>query len=382
MEVLVIPSWYPNGKDQLMGIYHKEYCEALAQKKDINVNMLFIERQRLNNPIKYLFMKKNDLIEEKGYKVYVKRMLNVEKISYNWQLKRYVKTMEKAFKNYLKHHSKPDILHAQVTLPAGYATCIIGQKYNIPVVVTEHATYYKDFFNQQNLPYTEFVLKNCYFTSVSEYMLKDLPPYVKDKKVLPNLVDTATFKLPRKNIKGLRIAKVCAFRKGKRVEDLLEALHILIYEKKLKDIKLVIVGDGYLKDFYVNKCHELKLDKYVEFVGRKTKEEIAKILNKSNLFVISSTNETFCIPGIEALASGMPLVSTKCYGPEEYIDAKSGKLVEVGNPLQLANAINEVYQNLSKYDLQYLRKIADRYSADSVTKIAIEIYNKLIKRKE
>ena len=55
MNVLVIPSWYPSGKDKLMGIYHKEFCEALVSK-NINVNMLFIERERLNNPIKYLFV--------------------------------------------------------------------------------------------------------------------------------------------------------------------------------------------------------------------------------------------------------------------------------------------------------------------------------------
>ena len=54
MNILVIPSWYPNGLDQLMGIYHKEFCEALSAKKEAHVNMLFIERERLNNPLKYL----------------------------------------------------------------------------------------------------------------------------------------------------------------------------------------------------------------------------------------------------------------------------------------------------------------------------------------
>ena len=43
MNILVIPSWYPNGLDQLMGIYHKEFCEALAMSNNIRVNMLFIE---------------------------------------------------------------------------------------------------------------------------------------------------------------------------------------------------------------------------------------------------------------------------------------------------------------------------------------------------
>lgn len=56
------------------------------------------------------------------------------------------------------------------------------QKYNIPVIVTEHASYYKDFFKGKNKKYTEYVLKHAYYTSVSKYMLKDLPAYVTKKK--------------------------------------------------------------------------------------------------------------------------------------------------------------------------------------------------------
>lgn len=380
MNVLIIPTWYPNGKDMLMGVYHKEFCEALVKEKNLKVNMLFIERERLNNPIKYLFMKKDYIIEENGYKTYVKRMLNVERINFDFQMRQYVKTLEKAFKEYLKKNPKPDILHAEVTIPAGYATCILGKKYNIPVVVTEHATYYKDFFRGQNKKYTEFVLKNTYYTSVSKYMLEDLPDYVTKKKVIPNLVDTESFKLNRKKIKGLRIAKVCAFRKGKRIEDLLSALRILIDKYKIEDVLLTIVGDGYLKSFYEEKCHELNLEDYVKFVGRKSKEEIAQILNENNMFVITSTNETFCIPGIEALASGMPVVSTKCFGPEEYIDEKSGKLVEIGNIEEIASAIASVYQNIEEYDIKYLRDIADRYSAKNVTDMALEVYQELIRK--
>ena len=40
MNVLVIPSWYPNGTDKLMGIYHKEFTEALI-KNNISANMLY-----------------------------------------------------------------------------------------------------------------------------------------------------------------------------------------------------------------------------------------------------------------------------------------------------------------------------------------------------
>ena len=209
-------------------------------------------------------------------------------------------------------------------------------------------------------------------------MLEKLPFNTERKAVIPNLVDTDAFKQNRKPIKGLRIATVCAFRKGKRIEDILSALKIIIDEKRIQDIKLTVVGNGYLNDFYQKRCHELELDNYVDFVGRKTKEEIADILNKSNVFVIASSLETFCIPGIEALASGLPIVCTKCCGPEEYIDEKCGKLVEVGDVNAIADALCQVYENITKYDINYLHKVADKYSSKSVCAIAKKIYNDIL----
>ena len=382
MNILVIPSWYPNGEDMLMGIYHKEFCEALSKRDNIKVNMLFIERERLNNPLKYLFMKKNYVIEENGYKTYVKRMLNVERINFDLQMKRYTKTLKKAFKKYLQSNPMPDVIHAEVTIPAGYAACVIGAKYNIPVVVTEHASYFADFFKGKNKKYGDYVLNQAYFTTVSKYMLKEVPNDVTRKGVIPNLVDTANFKLERKKINGLHLVSICAFRKGKRIEDLLSALKIIVDEKRSEDISLLIIGNGYLKEYYENKCHELKLDKYVHFVGRKTKKEIAEILNKSNIFVIPSAKETFCIPGIEALASGIPVVSTKCFGPEEYIDDDSGVLVSVGDITGLAKAIMDVYENIDKYDVAYLRKKAEKYNSLHVTDTALKIYKEVIKEKK
>lgn len=138
LNVLVVPTWYPSGADKIMGIYHKEFTEALALNKDINVNMLYIDRQRLNNPIKYLFTKKKLIENEKEYKVYKYKMLNLGKISFKLQLYFYTLCLKRSFKNYLKENDCPDIIHAHVTVPAGYACSKIGRIYNIPVIVTEH----------------------------------------------------------------------------------------------------------------------------------------------------------------------------------------------------------------------------------------------------
>ena len=211
-------------------------------------------------------------------------------------------------------------------------------------------------------------------------MAKQMEEYTDHVEVLPNLINTEIFKKERKKIKELRIVTVSALRQGKRIDDIIKALKIILETKKELNPKLTIVGDGYLEEVYKNKCQELGMDSYVDFVGRKSKEEISKILQDHNIFVIASEKETFCIPGVEALASGMPVVSTNCLGPAEYLDEKSGKLVEVGNVKAIADAIIEVYENIDQYDPKYLRKKANSYSGEKVSKKAIELYKEMLKK--
>ncbi len=372
MKVLVIPSWYPDGEDKLMGIYHKEFCQALSKKAD--VDMLYISRQRINAPLKYIFMKKDEIVCEDGYKVYIKKMLNVSKISEDYQIKMYCKKLEKLYLEYIKDHEKPDVIHAQVTIPAGYAACILGKKYNIPVVVTEHASYFQRFFEGKNKKYGEYVLKNNKFTTVSNYMAKIIKDLGYECEVIPNLVAVKDFMLPKEEVKGLKLVTVSALRQGKNIDDIIEALK-LIREKHKTEASLTIIGDGFLEDYYKNRCKELNMDKYVNFVGRKNKNEIANILGEHNIFVIASEKETFCIPGVEALARGLPVVATKCLGPEEYIDQKCGKLVDVKDIEGLSKAILDVYQNIDKYSVEYLRSVALKYGDDAVVNKALKIYN-------
>ena len=130
---------------------------------------------------------------------------------------------------------------------------------------------------------------------------------------------------------------------------------------------------------YKEIANNFNMNEHITFYGQKTKEEIINILPKNDIFVVPSTYESFCIPGVEALASGLPIVSTKCYGPEEYIDNKCGEFCEIKDPKGLANAIIKVYKNIDKYDINYLRKVADKYSYKKVCSDAIKIYNDLLK---
>lgn len=140
LHVLVIPTWYPNGEDKLIGVYHKLFCTALAEY-GVKTNMLYVDRQGLSALPKYPTMQKVYEESNTGYVTYCRRMLDISKFSADAQLSAYCRTIEKLYKAYVKQHGKPDILHAHVTVPAGYAAAKLGEKYHIPVVITEHSSY-------------------------------------------------------------------------------------------------------------------------------------------------------------------------------------------------------------------------------------------------
>lgn len=379
MKVLVIPSWYPEGNDKLMGIYHKDYCKAISD--NVDVDMLYIYRQSIKYPIKYLFMKKYEIDDEKAYKVYKHKMLDFSKINYDLQMHLYYKKVEKAYKKYIKNHSKPDILHAQVIIPAGYAVAKLGKKYNIPVVVTEHSSGFMKYFEGKDEKYSKYVLENAKMSTVSNYMKKEIDKMTSGCEVLPNLVDTSIYnKKKKKKDKTLRLVCVSAFRVGKCIEDLINAVYILVKEKKI-DVHLDLVGDGYLMDYYKTVAKDLGVEDYITFHGKKTRDEISSILSNNDIFVVSSRLETFCIPGVEALASGLPVVSTSCLGPEEYIDEKCGELCKINNPVDMAEKIIKVSMKLDKYDTKYLKQVANRYSGKEISNKALKIYKEMCKNK-
>ncbi len=377
MKVLVIPSWLPFGEDKLMGIYHKDFTEALNEHKNIKAHILFLYRQRIKNPFKYLFNEKEEIIKEKNYNIYINKVLNLKSINFKLNLYYYYKKLEKAYLKYEEIQGKPDIIHAHVTLPAGYASVKLGKKYNIPVLVTEHFSKFNTFFEGKNRKYAMYVLKNSTYSTVSNYMKEKVGNKC---EVIPNLVDTNEFFTSKNKNKTLNLVSISALRPGKYMDVTLKAIKILIDKYKIKDIHYDIVGDGELMDEYKKLTTELNLNNYVTFLGRQnTKKDIAKILSNKNILIISSDKETFSIPGIEALASGIPVVSTRCKGPEEYIDDKCGVLCNVNDPEDMAKAI--IKCSKTEYNTNYLKGVAKKYDKKVIIENVYKIYKDMLKGK-
>lgn len=194
-------------------------------------------------------------------------------------------------------------------------------------------------------------------------------PYIRKKVVIHNPLDAS--KLPDTSDRNPEKTVVSTSRlmPQKNLKLLIDAFTEA--SKNCTDYRLEMYGDGYLKD---------ELEGYIESKSMSSKikilpatPDILKIIVNKSIFVLSSDYEGFPNSLAEALAIGLPCISTDCPigGPEEMIDSgKNGLLVKTGDVDELADALN-MLMNDEKMRLELgeaARNIAKELDEDAITK--------------
>ena len=149
---------------------------------------------------------------------------------------------------------------------------------------------------------------------------------------------------------------------------------------KDKDIKLWIVGDGPEYSNLKKLIEELKLSDQVTLIGRVSRDKVKVLLSKSNAFVLSSQVETFGVVIIEALAMGLPVIATKCGGPESIITNKNlGLLVENDDEEAMYRALKQIFVNYKDFDRNFLIEyVKSNFSEQTIVLKLISIYSGIL----
>ena len=130
----------------------------------------------------------------------------------------------------------------------------------------------------------------------------------------------------------------------KGVRFLIEAMNIL--KNNEIEIKLIIVGDGHHKRDLEMLIKNLELKNQVEFKGWIPHEIIPEYMAASDIFILPSLTEGFPNVCLEAMASGLPIITTKIDGMSEIIeDGKNGYLVSPKNSFQIAERLKDLIHN-------------------------------------
>lgn len=158
----------------------------------------------------------------------------------------------------------------------------------------------------------------------------------------------------------------------------IDALSILT--QKYKNLKLLIVGEGELREQLERQVKDLDLEGIVKFLG--ARRDIPSILNAIDIFVLASIFEPFGIALIEAMAMEKPVVGSAAGGILEIIeDGVNGFLFTPRNSKGLAEKIDRLIgdENLRKeMGLKARKSVEEKFEAKKYVKRLESIYDNLL----
>ncbi|MDN5201643.1 glycosyltransferase [Fulvivirgaceae bacterium BMA10] len=283
------------------------------------------------------------------------------------------------FKKYVRDNGFPNVVHVH-SFDVGDLAIWIKKKYGIPYVITEHSTgFARNLYSERDLKYAQKVYQNSATNIAVSSEFKNLltDKFNCDFVYIPNLVDSNYFKPISDKKKNGRFTflNVAYLDKKKNHEMLIKAFSKAF--KTDKTVQLIIAGDGQERKNLEKLILSEKLDDQVHLFGLANKEQVLELMQNSDRFVLSSEFETFGIVIIEAMSCRLPIIATKCGGPESILtDEKLGELCEI-NIDSLKQAIERSYRK--SYNKDLIREhVIDNFSVDAVTKKLNKIYKSIL----
>jgi L-malate glycosyltransferase len=252
-----------------------------------------------------------------------------------------------------------DLLHVHYAIPHASAAymakkIVEAQGKKIPVITTLHGTDITLVGRDKTFaPVVAFSINQSdAITAVSKNLREETYNTFnvnKEIEVIYNFVDVRRFN--KKPIDAFRrviapngeriLLHASNFRKLKRVLDIVRVFDEV--NKKIRS-KLLLVGDGPDRPAAEDLCRELGICEEVRFVGKQ--EQMEEILAIADLFLLPSEYESFGLAALEAMAAGVPLISTNVGGlPEINIPGQTGFLSKVGDIADMSRHAIEILQD-------------------------------------
>jgi len=227
--------------------------------------------------------------------------------------------------------------------------------------------------------------------------------------IIPNGVDLEKFTnyhlpISNENKEEKVIITVSRLVTKNGIEDLVDAMAIMVNGKsmengnrKMENVKLVIVGDGPLRQKIQTQITKHKLQNNIELVGEVSYDETPKYLAQSDIFVRPSLSEGLGTAFLEAMASGLPIIGTPVGGIPDFlkpyntniqmdtndtngIGDENGLFVEVNNPIDLAEKILFLIKNpdiARKLGDNGRKLVEEKYDWDIIANKFAKIYGRL-----
>jgi len=388
LRVLYLPSWYPHPNHPTYAIFLWVQAEALAKWHELLVVPIPKGTSLLSSPRNWIDRCKFRRSPGGFFELYAKgpnytpRFPDARERTL-WRL--YCRSFQEATRFF---GGLPDLIHAQVSVEAGYFAARLARKYNRPFVLTEQTAR-----PELLLETPDGRARFLYAMHAADYVMA-LSPMARDLlyeagvqreiDIVPNMIDTDFFR-PGPSVASppLRLIVVGNLVQRKGIHHLLEAVAELVSTDGLP-LQLEVVGKGECRQELECLATSLGIARQVHFHGEKSQVEVRDLLRQCHIYVSSSLTESFGVAVIEAMSVGLPVVVTRSGGPESYVTPAHGAVVEPGSSEELARGIRDVVNRLTEFDPEKQHQfVVDQFSQNVVVReitkrycLAVEMHAK------
>lgn len=376
MFVLIISRGFPSSQDVLIGNFEADQAKALCALGH-KVVVLSIDRRfracdrRIG--LNHRFVEGIDIYNFYMLPMPIKTMY---KLGYFY----IILVVRYLYKIILQNHGKPDIIHAHYlyTMPIALK---LKSKFNIPCVGTEHWS----FLGKADLPtFVKFYADKVYYhldaliTVSNSLKMNILKQFGVKSSVIPNMLDVSNFNINSRNQYSKNKLYFSFVSVGTLIDRKCFDLLLKAFSKlKIENKYLTIIGDGPRMGELKVLISELGIENCVELTGTLSREEMLPKMSSSNVFVLPSKSETFGVVYIEAMALGLPVIATRCGGPEDFVDLSNGLLIDCNNEESLVNAMDYMYRHYDEYKPEIIsNSVISKYSPINIARQIECIYMK------
>ena len=346
LNVLVFPAWYPSPENPGAVSFLREHVRAVGLHHNVLVLVGSREPSAVSCPVLF------ERTVEDGVPVLRMRYRRSPLPKTTWL--RYARGIVSAYRSVLRTGFTPDLIHAHF-YPAALPASALGKLFRVPVLLTENSASFAVGLNGMTRLEARFALARVRLVIAVSGSLRfqmEAAGIRQEFRVIPNPVDTGVF-FPDPSLRPSaagrkRVLIVARLHPIKGFSTLLNGLAIL--KRSREDFVLDVVGDGELRAELESLALRLGLRSRVAFHGFQPREVVADFMRRSHVFVLSSHSENCPCVLLEAMATGLPVVSSDVGGVREVVPKDMGALFPRGDAEAFAASLAWILDRLDSYD--------------------------------
>jgi glycosyltransferase involved in cell wall biosynthesis len=377
--IVHLPRIYPSKIAPLSGIFFEQQVDALRSTPNLSISVIALVQKPLLSSLFYANLRLwfKTLMHDTNSGI--TQIIYIFSLPMPFLVKRYYINLRCYWriKKHIKKCGKPNLIHLQ-TYEMGIAALWVKKRLNIPYIITEHSSnLYSDATRLSKRLLTEIYLESSYNIAVSPYFANFLSLKFSTKfDYIPNSVniEKITIKADKKTavIQLIHVAHCVPIKQ----QDLLLRGFKQALDKN-KNIHLTIIGDGPELPKLKVLASGLNITEQVTFCGTLSNSEVKCKMREADIFILTSKKETFGVVLIEAMAVGLPSISTRCGGPEDILTNDNLGILCGPSPTSIADAILEA--STKEYDPVKIREYAIKvYSTEAVSKQIVNVYKQVM----